>query len=312
MKLLKYSLVLLILILNSCRKDLRNPLQDLFPDPPIAPITQTIKTVVPVGYAASLVFADMKGYKQENVTTIKQKSTTLLYVDTETNYPYKFKNDTYGEMVVAYIQTDLNSALVSVFFTDMDISTGSLKLKNVIAFPVIFDELTDKITAVFVSVDINIGDNLYPGMDLTQQEIDDNMLKLDNETTFDEYIAIAQNAWIVEIDPGDYGDLYDDTFTVFGGQQAVDVQDYETESSAGVMQMAIINMKFSSDCLQNPTNGYVFMQDVEVSSSPGNNDIVFGQIFYDFHSSCDGDIEVDLAIGSFLFATGKEFDLELK
>jgi hypothetical protein len=280
-------------------------------DPPVTPVTKTIKTVVPVGYAASLVISDMKGYKQTNVKSVKQKSAKLLYVDTSIDYPYKFKNDSYGEMVIAYIQTDLNTALVSVFFTDMEISTGNFKLKNVIAFPVILDEFSNKITAVYVSMDVNLGDNLFPGIDLSEPEINENLGKLDNEITYITEIAIEQNAWIIEIDPGNFADLYDDDFKIFGGQQAVQVEDYETESSVGALQMAMIDVDFSSDCLKNPTSGYAFMQDVEVATSTNDNDIVFGHVFYDFHSSCDGKVEVEVATGNFVFAIGSELDLGL-
>lgn len=311
MKALNFILILAILLGFSCRKEINNPLDKWTQDPPVAPVTKTIKTVVPVGYAASLVVSDMKGYKHSNVKATKQKDSKILYVDTELDYPYKFKNDTYGEMVIAYIQTDLNAALVSVFFTDMNITTGSFELKNVIAFPVIVDEFSDKITAVFVSMDINIGDNSLTDIILTQNEIDENLGKLENEATYITDIAIEQNAWIIEIDPGNYADMYDDEFKIFGGQQAVKVEDYETESSAGALQMAMIDVDFSSNCLKNPTSGFVFMQDVEVATSSNDNDIVFGHVFYDFHSSCDGDVEVEIATGNFVFAIGSELDLGL-
>lgn len=311
MKRLQYITVIILIITVSCRKEINNPLDKWMQDPPVGPITKTIKTVVPVGYAASLVISDMKGYKQTNVKSVKQKSSKLLYVDTSIDYPYKFKNDSYGEMVIAYIQTDLNTALVSVFFTDMEISTGSFKLKNVIAFPVILDEFNNKITAVYVSMDVNLGDNLFPGIDLSEPEINENLGKLDNEITYITEIAIEQNAWIIEIDPGNYADLYDDNFKIFGGQQAVQVEDYETESSVGALQMAMIDVDFSSDCLKNPTGGYAFMQDVEVATSTNDNDIVFGHVFYDFHSACDGDVEVEVATGNFVFAIGSELDLGL-
>lgn len=311
MKALRFFTVIVVLIFFSCRKEINNPLDKWMQDPPVTPVTKTIKTVVPVGYAASLVISDMKGYKQTNVKSVKQKNAKLLYVDTSIDYPYKFKNDSYGEMVIAYIQTNLNTALVSVFFTDMEITTGNFKLKNVIAFPVILDEFNNKITAVYVSMDVNLGDNLFPGIDLSEPEINENLGKLDNEITYITEIAIEQNAWIVEIDPGDFADLYDDEFRIFGGQQAVQVEDYQTESSVGALQMAMIDVDFSSDCLKNPTEGFVFMQDVEVATSTNDNDIVFGHVFYDFHSSCDGKVEVEVATGNFVFAIGSELDLGL-
>jgi hypothetical protein len=252
----------------------------------------------------------MKGYDVPKTKTVQQKSATLLYVDTSVDYPYKFKDDNYGQMIIAYVQTDENAALVSVFFTDMDILTGSFKLQNVIAFPVIFTE--EKITAVYASIDVNLGSNSDIGLDLTSAEIEENLLKLENERTEINEVAIAQNAWIIDIyHQGTYDDLYDDKFKIYGGQQAVAVENYETESSAGVLQMAMINTDFSSECIRNPTSGYVFMQDIEVSTSTNDNDIVFGHVFYEFHPSCDGEVLVNIATGNFIFAIGKELDLGL-
>lgn len=309
MKALRLLLVIAIIFNTSCRKD--NPIKEWFQDPPVAPVTKVIKTVVPVGYAASAVIADMQGKKFDNIKSVKTKASNTLYINTDLNYPYRFKDDTYGEMIVAYVQTGINSALVSVFFTDMNISTGSFKLKNVIAFPIVYDEFNDKISAIFLSMDINLGDNNNPFLNLTQEEIDDNMLKLDNDASFNTDISIAQNAWIIDIDPGSLSDLTDDRYTIFGGQQAVEVEDYEVESSAGVLQMAMVDVKFSADCIKNPTDGFVFMQDVEVASTSTSSDVKFGHVFYEFHSSCDGEIQVDIATGNFIFAIGKELDLGL-
>ena len=315
MKILNYILILVLILSVSCRKkELDNPLNDWFQDPPVAPITKTIKTVVPVGYAASLVVQHIKGYNISNAKAVKQKSSTILTVDTSVDYPFKFKGDTYGEMIIAYVQTDVNTALVSVFFTDMDIISGNFELQNVIAFPVIFDDVGGKITAIYASIDINLGSNLFD-IALTQEETNEGLNKLNNQPINDKSevnIGVTQDAWIIEIFHNNtFDNLLDDNFIISGGQQAIAVEDYETESSADVLQMAMIGVEFSHDCLNNPTSGYVFMQDIEVESSTNNSDIVFGHVFYEFHPNCDGDILVDIATGNFLFAIGKEFDLGL-
>jgi hypothetical protein len=315
MKNLKFLLVLLLIINFSCRdKEIDNPINDWFQDPPVSPVTQTIKTVVPVGYAASLVVMDMKGYKSINTKSVQEKSSKILYVDTNIDYPYKFKGDTYGEMIIAYVQTDTNTALVSVFFTDMDIISGNFELQNVIAFPVVIDNINKKITAVYASMDINLGADLFD-IDLTQEETTESLGKLNNQAITDNSdveIAVTQDAWIIEIFHNDtYDNLLDDNFKISGGQQAIAVEDFETESSAGVLQMAMINVDFSSECIENPTSGYVFMQDIEVESSTNNTEIVFGHVFYEFTPSCDGQILVDIATGNFIFAIGSRLDLDL-
>ncbi len=309
----KFILALLLILSFSCRKDRDNPINDWFQDPPVNPIVETIKTIVPVGYAASIAVMHMKGYSVPNVKTGKQKSANLLYINTDSeDYPYKFKDDSYGQMVVAYVQTDENTALVSVFFTEMDVVSGSFVLQNVIAFPVIYDELNDKITAIYASIDINIGLNSNIGLDLTPSEMEESLGKLDNERTELSEVAIEQNAWIIDVyHQGTFNDFYDDMIKITGGQQAAEVGSYEVESTAGVLQMAMINVEFSSDCVKNPSSGFVFMQDIEVESSTNSSKIVFGHVLYEFHPRCDGDILVDFASGNFLFAIGKELALGL-
>jgi hypothetical protein len=308
MKRLVLLITIFFLFTTSCRK--AKELKEWFQDPPVSPVTQTIKTVIPVGYAAEVAILTLKGYDIPNTKITKSKNSTLIYIDTSVDYPYKFKGDNYGQMIVAALQTGENTALISVFFTDMDIVTGSFKLLNVIAFPVIFTQ--EKITAVYVAMDINLGSNMDIGIDLTEDEINENLEKLNNERTEIYEIAISQNAWIVDIyHQGTYENLLDDEFKIFGGQQAVAVENYETESSVGALQMAMIDTDFSVNCLKNPTHGHAFLQDVEVSSSSNDNDIVFGHVLYEFHPNCDGEILVNAATGNFVFAIGDELDLGL-
>lgn len=317
MRLVKISIVIFLIIsISGCRKEIDNPLDEWMQDPPVTPITKTIKTVVPIGYAASAVIMDMKGYKSSNIKSETQKSTNILYINTESNeYPFKFKGDNYGQMIVAYAQTDPNAALVSVFFTEMDVVTGSFTLKNVIAFPVIYDELNDKTTAVYASIDVNLGSNSNIGLDLTSEEIDQNMDKLNNNRYYNtSYVdlAVEQNAWIIDVyHHGTFDNAFDDNIKIYGGQQAVEVEDYNTESSVGALQMAMLDVSFSADCIHNPTQGFAFMQDVEVASSQTDNDIVFGHVFYEFTPDCDGRVLIDLATGNFVFSIGKELDLDL-
>lgn len=308
MKRLVLLITIFFLFTTSCRK--AKEVKEWFQDPPVSPVTQTIKTVIPVGYAAEVAILTLKGYDVPNTKSSKSKNSTLIYIDTSVDYPYKFKGDNYGQMIVAALQTGENTALISVFFTDMDIVTGSFKLLNVIAFPVIFTP--EKITAVYVAMDINLGSNMDIGIDLTEDEINENLEKLNNERTEIYEIAISQNAWIVDIyHQGTYENLLDDEFKIFGGQQAVAVENYETESSVGALQMAMIDTDFSVNCLKNPTHGHAFLQDVEVSSSSNDNDIVVGHVLYEFHPNCDGEILVNAATGNFVFAIGDELDLGL-
>jgi hypothetical protein len=300
--------VFLIFTFSTCRKD-NNILEDLFQDPPVSPVSQTIKTCIPVGYAATAMVAHFEGKKLANVRAEKNKNATVLYIDTSVDYPYKFKGDTYGEMIVAGIQVSPNTAILSVFFTQTNIITGKFRLKDVKTFPIVYDN--EKIKVVYAGYDINFGGEIDLVMDLSQGEIDFELEKLGLEVPFSEYIAIDQNAWIIDIYHNNTFDNFtDDEFEIYGGQQSIEVGNYDLGSSVSAMQIAMIGTKYSLSCLKNPTDGYAFMQDVEVDSKSAYK-TNFGHVFFTFHSRCDGDVEVTVATGNFVTAIGKELDLGL-
>jgi len=304
-----YTLLFIVLLTNSCRRDKDNIIKDLFQEPPVSPISQTIKTCVPVGYAATMMMAHLKGAKFQNVKVEKNKSATVLHIDTSVDYPYKFKGDSYGEMIVAGVQLTENTAIMSVFFTETNIEVGSFRLTDVKTFPVIYDN--EKIKIVYAGYDINFGGDMDLTMSLTQDEIDIEIEKLDTEIPLTQYIAIDQNAWIIDVYHNNTLDNFlDDEFEINGGQQSIEVSDYDLESSVSAMQIAMLETEFSIDCLKNPTSGYAFMQDVEIESKKGTNS-VFGSVFYTFHSSCDGDVKLTVATGTFMTSIGKEIDLDL-
>ncbi|OFX89136.1 MAG: hypothetical protein A2W99_01930 [Bacteroidetes bacterium GWF2_33_16] len=300
-------LFFVLFLIISCRND--EIIKDLFQEPPVSPIAQTIKTCIPVGYAATAMVAYFQGNKFKNVRVEENKNATVLYIDTSVDYPYKFKDDTYGEMIVAGIQLSENTAILSVFFTETSIRTGRFRLKDVKTFPVIYNN--ESIKVVYAGYDINFGGDIDLIMNLTQDEIDIELEKLGLEIPYSEYLAIDQNAWIIDIYHNNtFDDFTDDVFEINGGQQSIEVSDYELGSSVSAMQIAMINTEYSLNCLKNPTQGYAFMQDVELESkSKGNT--VFGSVFYTFHSRCDGDVEVTVATGNFITSIGKEINLEL-
>lgn len=303
-----YLIILIAFLLGSCRKD--NIIEDLFQNPPVSPVAQTIKTCIPVGYAATIMMAHLQGKKMENIRVEKHKSASVLYINTQSeSYPYKFKDDTYGEMIVVGLPVSENTAIISIFFTQTSIRVGRFRLKDVKTFPVIMDN--EKIKVVYAGYDINFGGDIDLVMDLSQEEIDIELEKINTEIPFSEYIAIAQDAWIIDINYNNtLTDFSDDEFEINGGQQSIEVSDYELESSVSAMQIAMINTKYSLNCMKNPVNGYAFMQDVELDSK-SNSNTVFGSVFFTFHSRCDGDIEVTVATGNFVTAIGKELDLGL-
>jgi len=297
--------VITFFLLYSCGKE--DFIEDLFPEPPVSPISETIRTCIPIGYAATVMMSHFKGNKMSNVKVEQNKNAFILYINTSENYPYKFKDDDYNEMIVAGIQLSENTAIISIFFTKNKLGIGRLRLKDIKTFPVMFDEESVKI--VYAGYDINLGGDMDLIIDLTENEINIEIEKLNLERAINEYIAIDQNAWIIDVYHNNtLSDFSDDEFVINGGQQSIEVIDYSTGSSVSTVQLAMINTHFSMDCLRNPTTGYAFMQDVDLETEER---FIFGSVFFTFHSGCDGDVEVTVATGNFVTSIGKEIDLEL-
>lgn len=297
--------LIIVLLLNSCGKE--DFIEDLFQPPPVSPISETIRTCIPIGYAATVMMSHLKGNKLPNVKAEYNKNAFVLYINTSENYPYKFKDDDYNQMIVAGILLSENTAIISVFFTKTKLGIGRLRLKDVKTFPVMFDE--EKVKVVYAGYDINLGGDLDLLLELTQDEINIEIEKLNLDRAINEYIAIDQNAWIIDVYHNNtLSDFSDDEFVINGGQQSIEVIDYKTGSSVSTMQLAMINTHFSLNCLKNPTTGYAFMQDVDLEAEER---LIFGSVFFTYHSGCDGDVEVTVATGNFVTSIGKEIDLGL-
>ncbi len=298
-------IILSSLLFNSCGKD--DIIDNLFQPPPVSPLSETIRTCIPIGYAATAMLSYFKGAKLPNVKAETNKSAFVLYINTSENYPYRFIEDDYNEMIVAGFMLSENTAIISVFFTKNKMGIGRLRLKDVKTFPVLFDNESIKI--VYAGFDINIGGDFDLVLDLTPEEINIELEKLEMNPAIDEYIAIDQNVWIIDVYHNNtLNDFTDDEFVINGGQQSIEVIDYQKGSSVSTMQLAMLDTHFSMDCLRNPTTGYAFMQDVDLATAER---FLFGSVFYTFHSECDGDVEVTVATGNFVTSIGKEIDLGL-
>ncbi len=300
---LVYTGLICLLFALSCKKE---KVESFFNyDPPISPITKTIKTTTAIGYCATLSMAYFKGYSIPNAIINNNGSTTIFYVNLDGNYPFGNSRDYFSELIVLASRISEDVAILTIFFTDTDIGVGNFTLMNVRTIPVIWDE--EKITAIYASQDINFGSDTLMDITLTNEEISFELSRFSIQRTSDEQVAIDQNAWIIDVyHQNTLENMYDDNYVLYGGEQNVQLCYADEIPESSMLQMAIIGAEISPDCIKNPNEGVVFMQNAMVSE-----DVVLGHVFLHFPDDCAGKALVIAATGSYLLSSGKKYDLNL-
>jgi hypothetical protein len=296
---------LVLFLLIGC--NLKEKFEQFSKVPPVSPVAETVKTSALIGFASVLTCAHYQGYNVPFTTIDFNNQTKIIQIDLDRHFPFHFHDDVYKDISILSLQVDHDTYILSILLSSSDISSGTFKLYKVHTFPVLIED--GKIIAVYASQDINFGPDHYVEISLSEEEIQFEIERLESTFPSDEYIAIAQNAWFVQVDPnGSWSDFSDDSYVVSGGQQNVAVStDYEIPD-ASVVQMAIILMNFSPQCSKNPHSGYVVMQNVEVSQK---SETIVGQAFFDFLPDCDGKIKLVAGTGSFIGTSGKKIRLGL-
>ena len=298
------SVTLISVLLLSCEE-----LKDYFKDPETESLTDVLKTSAVIGFSASAAMSVMEGY---DVPYVKLKTrcsgfpcVSIMAIKIGKNAPFPYWSEKSGEIIVAGLWADNSTAILTMLLTDFDIHTSTFKLKNIYTIPVIrtFD---GKLMAAFASMDINFNpetDNLLE-FNLETGEINSEYARIPTNVTDDLYVAVEQDAYVIEIEQNNTLDnLYDDTYYVSGGGQLVEINDNKTE----VIQQAMVNVRFNQSCRENPVFGYGLIRKI---GTEGDKFPELGTVVLEFGNHCDGTARVTLATGMYLGANGKDIPLD--
>lgn len=300
------SFTLIILISDSCKE-----IEEYFHDPELESITDAIKTSAIIGYAVSTAMSVMEGYQLPNVR-IKTgchdfPCVSVMLIRIDETYPYSFSSGETGEIIVAGLWADEETAILTLLLTDFNIHTSTFRLKNIHTIPVIrtFD---GKIGVAFAGIDINLNqhsDDLLE-FNLITQEIESEFARLDDQRPEDVYVAVEQNAWFIEIDQKNTpDDLWDDSFVITGGGQLAEV----TDNTADVVQQGMIDVMLDQVCSANPVNGHALVRKVNTEDEKFPE---LGTVILEFHGSCDGKADVLLATGAYIGTNGRSIRLNMQ
>jgi hypothetical protein len=202
--------------------------------------------------------------------------------------------------------------MVSSFFVSNDHLSGRQSVYHIGPSPVMLDE--QHVRSILIRNHVSVEDELDLELKLSRGEIDIAIEKLQVPNPDDVSVAVEQNAWVIEIEPGDtWTDFSDDKFMITGGEQDVSTISDPLGNAANVLQMAMIGLMIDPECLKNPVSGFTVLREVGVETGRDKRleDMVLGTIFYTFEKSCTGRIKVPLATGSFILSLGKEVEFNM-
>lgn len=299
--------IVLSILFSSCKK-----IDEYFKPPETEYVKDVIKTAVSIGYSSEIAMSAISGYHRSNVRFIRSSSSYpcvgVIFVKPDADFPIPYSGNTKNEMSIFGFWTDENTAILSILFTSVDIQTSTFVLQSVHTVPVIRTD--NNILVVFASMDIN----------LAPESISDKLLSFnfsDNEINFemsrilsfsqpeDLYVAVDENAWLIEINQQDtYDNPSDDVYSITGGGQLIEA----TNASAGVFQQAMMGVTINSECLKNPNTGFLLIQKAAVENEKFPET---GAAILSFENSCDGKAYVDLGTGIYITSIGKKIDFLL-
>ena len=298
------SLLLLSLLIFSCKKA-----KKYFHDPETEPIAHVVKTAAAIGYSASIAMSVMAGEQIPFVITTGNCTDfpciSISLVNISNDNQVLFSGGSIGEITIAAFWPDEDAGILSIIFTDINISTQDFTLLNVHTVPVIKEE--DKIIVVFAGNDININSDSESllDLDLSQGEIDFEISRIENERPNDLYVAVKQDAWFIDIDQKATEDYFaDDSYWITGGGQIIEA----TSISGGIIQQAMLHVELNSSCQRNPVSGYALIKNTSVEEKKIPE---LGTAIMKFHNYCDGLANIQIATGVYLKSNGRSVPLLL-
>lgn len=278
--------------------------------PSTAPIKATIKTTIPLAYAASVAMRFVLDAPPPNVTVSNSCSdfpcaaVVTVPID-ETSIPISLQS--YGSIVVAGLWSSDQQAVLTSSFIDVSIGAGSLSISNVATFPALVTNTGVKI--VYASADIDVQSGTTDPAELPPESIADELQRLNTATTNDPQVSVDMDAWVIEVDHNGTGnDFTDDRYTILsGGAQHIDTG----LGNTSVYQLGMVQTVISQDCALNPVDGYALLNELSVSSGAYADWPIIGSTTFRFDSTCDGTINVLLSLGTFVGSTGDNIPLYL-
>ena len=255
---IKYLILLFMLVFAGCEQWERDAgdIREFFRTPPVEPIISTLHTAQSVGYFSTIAMTDHLGYEVPCDNRFELGGNVIIHQSNKGVYPWEGSGPSYRDIFIIAYGVDDDMVIINIIYVAEDPATEKLFVDQISTIPVLLDE--DLIKAVYASNDISIRDEYDMDLNLSPADIEFEIERSEMPVPEETNIAIQQDAWIIEIDQGDsWTDLSDDSYTITGGEQEAAVITDHSGNATRVLQLAMIGIHISNECIVCPTEGFM-------------------------------------------------------
>lgn len=304
----------LLLLLAGCEQleQKADMVRGFFRQPPVLPVLEVIQTSLPTGFCATVAMADQLGQMIPDADVRHYNGLSLIHLENQHAFPLSLLPVPCDEIYILRLGMDEDMCMVSSFFVSSDHLSGRQQIYHIGPMPVMLDD--EHVRAILARNHVSFEDELNLELKISKGEIDVAIEKLRVPNPVDVSVAVEQDAWVIEILPGNtWTDFSDDTFVITGGEQDVLTVSDPQGNAGSILQMAMIGLMVEPVCQKNPVSGFTVIREIIIETGVDSHpeDLVLGTIFYTFEKSCTGSVKVPLATGSFIHSLGKELDFNM-
>jgi hypothetical protein len=244
----------------------------------VEPLESILGTAVPAAFVAASAMASLNGAAAPcaNVSTPVGSDGGQVQVDVHLGpgCPSPFLDTGGGTMVVTGVWTPTLATFFADFTQVQEGSTQLLVMK--IATMTVVPQGTH-LTVAYLQQDVEAGSGATSSA------------------------ALAQTAWVLDVDTKGTPDPTDDSLAISGGNQSL-LAGAGAQAQASVTQVAVGNAVFGPGCRRSPQSG---LAAVQAAGTQGG-----GYMFFDFHAACDGNAIVTAATAPYELLIGQAVPLD--
>jgi len=262
------------------------------------------------GFAANVALASISGHEPEFVSTLRSNPgfpcTSVMTVDLNQQGTFPFPGGSAGSITIAGLWADEGTGILTLLFTSYHAGTAVLSLLGIETIPVIRHDGGIMVALADMDIRFDPDQQSLLEIDLDEMEISSEYERLFDPRPLDVYVAIEQKAYFIDIDENSTPlEISDDIYKVTGGGQLVEA----AETSAEIIQQAMIDVLVTPGCSLNPLSGLALMQATRAGATSFPE---LGSVLLQFHDDCDGTADVLLATGMYLISNGSSVDFSLR
>jgi hypothetical protein len=320
------ALIGLVLVTSCASHDKNAPIEEKIPS--VEPIEAAMKTMTPLGYAASLFMAKVNEDRPANTECASQLCVTTLEIpfdlQTRQSFPVELTTKGNAKLYVAGVWSTamagnaIDAAVISLLFIDMRGGSFGFPAYKISTIPITKTELG--ISTVYSTTDISTDkDTAIEALkseigNLSRDDLDGAIARLKDvftDMTNTSEVNMLKDYWLVNVKDvnGTLNDFTDDLYGLSGGGVYFDVG----LNAGTAYQVGLANVVMSNNCKSSPSEGKALISELQAKQgSDASKWLQLGYVKLQFDSKCDGQAYVQSGWGSYGPIQGKRVSLQFK